>query len=158
MTIQFHCSHCKTALCIDHQYVGKQVRCPQCQTLNLVKESMQFSENNPDQNEPIGSPKDLYSESFQPAPATPSRKLQPHQGGMILTLGIVSLFCNICLIPGLLAWMLGTQDMRKMDNGIMESDGRGLTQAGMIIGMVMTCLFLLSVFGWILMAMVFAII
>jgi uncharacterized Zn finger protein (UPF0148 family) len=109
MTIQFHCSHCKSALCIDRQHVGKQVRCPQCQTLNLVKESMQFSENNPDQNEPTGSPKGLYSESFQPAPATPSRKLQPHQGGMI-------------------------------------------------IGMVMTCLFLLSVFGWILMGMVFAII
>lgn len=63
---------------------------------------------------------------------------EPHRGGMILTFAILG--WAICAIFGIVAWVMGSADIKKMDAGIMDPEGRGLTQAGRIIGMIQTIL------------------
>jgi len=65
--------------------------------------------------------------------------MRPHRGGLILTLGILSLIgCGI--FTGLPAWLMGAGDMRLMDSGQMDAEGRPLTQAGKICGLISTLL------------------
>lgn len=64
---------------------------------------------------------------------------------MILALGIMSVVCNVVAVPGILAWILGRADLKQMDAGVMDPEGRGMTQAGMIMGMVMTILVMISI-------------
>ena len=58
---------------------------------------------------------------------------------MVLVLGILGLVLPIFVL-GLLAWIFGHQDLRKMREGTMNPDGRGMTQAGYICGMIATIL------------------
>ncbi|MDA1052059.1 MAG: DUF4190 domain-containing protein [Planctomycetota bacterium] len=67
---------------------------------------------------------------------------RPHRGGMILTFGIVGVLC--CQIFSIAAWVMGHADMKEINAGSMDPEGRGLTQAGMIIGIVGTILFVLG--------------
>ena len=69
--------------------------------------------------------------------------LRPHRGVMILVFGILSLV--ICFIFGIVAWVMGNADLREMDAGQMDPEGRGLTQAGKILGIVGVCLTALGV-------------
>jgi uncharacterized CHY-type Zn-finger protein len=78
------------------------------------------------------------------------RDSDPHRGGMILVMGIGSIVVPIvfmCPIAGLvatlvgltigiLAWVMAVKDMRKMDKHEMDRSGRGLSQAGMICGII----------------------
>jgi hypothetical protein len=60
--------------------------------------------------------------------------LRPHRGVLILVLGIVGIVC--CFICGIVAWVMGNNDLKEMAAGRMDPDGRGLTQAGKICGIV----------------------
>ncbi|MHC4559309.1 MAG: hypothetical protein ACYTFW_16165 [Planctomycetota bacterium] len=60
--------------------------------------------------------------------------LRPHRGGLILALGILGIVC--CFICGIVAWVMGNNDVREMAAGRMDPSGRGLTQAGKICGMI----------------------
>jgi hypothetical protein len=93
------------------------------------------------------------------------RDLEPHRGNLILGLGIGSIVSNVvavcCIFPaivgvplGIVSLMLGLADVRKMDAGDMDPDGRGSTTAGYIcaiIGLVFGVLTLvrclLTIFG-----------
>jgi len=73
-----------------------------------------------------------------PAPLTSAghaRIVNPHRGGLILTLGILSWALG-CAVFGVMAWVMGSNDLRDMRIGSMDAQGRGLTQAGQIIGMI----------------------
>jgi hypothetical protein len=59
---------------------------------------------------------------------------RPHRGAVVLVLGILGI--AVCFICGIIAWVMGKNDLRQMDVGIMDPSGRGLTQAGKICGMV----------------------
>ena len=37
---------------------------------------------------------------------------------------------------GVVAWVMGHQDLQKMRAGVMDPEGKGITQAGYIIGML----------------------
>ena len=63
---------------------------------------------------------------------------KPHRGVLILVFGILGL--AVCLIFGILAWVWGNTDLKEMDAGRMDPSGRGLTQAGRIVGMVSVAL------------------
>jgi ABC-type phosphate transport system permease subunit len=66
--------------------------------------------------------------------------LAPHRGGTVLTLGILSLvLCQLC---GPFAWSMGARDLRLMQHGQMDPAGRSTTQAGMVCGIIGTCLLL----------------
>jgi hypothetical protein len=68
---------------------------------------------------------------------------KPHRGTLVLVLGILAIVFNICLVPGVLAWTFGNQDLKEMDAGMMDPSGRGMTQAGKIMGIVGTVLVLI---------------
>lgn len=75
-----------------------------------------------------------------PAQQAPGPGLRPHRGAMILVFGILSWV--MCFIFGIVAWVMGNSDLREMNAGRMDPSGRGLTQAGRVIGMVHICLML----------------
>jgi len=66
---------------------------------------------------------------------------EPHRGIYILVAGIASL----CLAPavplGPIAWSWANTDLRKMDAGLMDPEGRGMTQAGKVCGMISSFFF-----------------
>ncbi len=70
--------------------------------------------------------------------------LKPHRGGLILTLGILS-WVLLGPLSSFFAWFLGKSDMREMDAGRMDPDGRNLTQVGMILGMIYSILTIVGV-------------
>ena len=69
-------------------------------------------------------------------------RYEPHRGGMILAFGILGIM--VCAIFGILAWTMGAADLKAMDDGRMDPEGRGMTRAGQIIGMI-SCLIIIAV-------------
>jgi len=77
---------------------------------------------------------------------------KPHRGTMVLVLGILSMV--LCVICGIIAWVMGNADLKEMDAGTMDPAGRGLTQAGKICGMVGCILNLVAIGIWIVFVVV----
>jgi hypothetical protein len=73
---------------------------------------------------------------------TRTRFQVPHRGGMILAFGIMG-WVFTCPIFAVMAWVMGTSDLREMRSGRMDSSGMGLTQAGHMLGMIYTLLWLI---------------
>jgi predicted Zn finger-like uncharacterized protein len=98
------------------------------------------------------------------------RDCEPHRGSLVLVLGIVSVvvapmvMCCYILGPvfplvglaiGIPAWVLGRRDLAKMKQGIMDPEGEGTTQGGMICGIIGTILNALGVlFGLVMVVYV----
>jgi hypothetical protein len=72
-----------------------------------------------------------------PAFAAPvhGRYYTPHRGGLILVLGLLGFLIG-CPIFSLMAWVMGTGDLREIHSGRMDPSGEGLTRAGQILGMI----------------------
>lgn len=62
---------------------------------------------------------------------------------MILVLGIISLAGGFVFL-GPFAWIMGKGDLEKIDQGVMDPEGRGMTQAGMICGMIATAMIIVG--------------
>ncbi len=70
-------------------------------------------------------------------PSQPAAPMQPHRGVMVLVFGLVSLIpCCLPVVLGVLAIVFGSQDLKAMEQGRMDPSGKGMTQAGLIIGIV----------------------
>jgi hypothetical protein len=81
--------------------------------------------------------------------------MKPHRGTLILVLGILGLV--ICGPLGIVAWVMGSGDLRQMDAGTMDPAGRSNTQAGKICGIIATILLILgAVVGVLLLLFGFA--
>lgn len=65
-----------------------------------------------------------------------------HRGGLILALGIIGLVA--CGPVGIAAWIMGNNDLKAMEAGQMDPEGRQLTQVGKILGMVATILIIVG--------------
>ncbi len=89
-------------------------------------------------------------------PTSYSPSMQPHRGTVVLVLGILGL--AMCFILGIVAWVMGNNDLREIDNGQMDPSGRGLTQAGRICGMISVILNTVIIGAWILMMIIMMII
>jgi len=68
----------------------------------------------------------------------PGGMMKPHRGTLILVLGILGLM--VCLVCGIIAWVMGNADLKEMDAGRMDPLGRGTTQAGKILGIISVAL------------------
>lgn len=88
---------------------------------------------------------------------------EPHRGGVVLALGILSLLMGcIGWVLGIIAWTMANADLAKMDRGVMEADGRSSTQAGKICGIVSVCLhalgLLIGLFWFIVVVGIFGVV
>jgi hypothetical protein len=102
------------------------------------------------------------------------RDALPHRGGIVLTLGIISvvsvafdvlLFC--CCMPaswvtaivglgtGIPAWVMGQRDLAKMRTGEMDPSGKGSTQGGWICGLIGTILSVLILVGSVIVFIIY---
>ena len=78
--------------------------------------------------------------------------MEPHRGILILILGILSLV--LCwFFTGIPAWIMGKSDLAKIEAGQMNPEGKGLTMAGMICGII-CCVMTLISFGIIILFMI----
>jgi len=75
--------------------------------------------------------------------------LRPHRGGLILALGILGLVC--CFICGIIAWVMGNNDLREMAAGRMDPSGQGMTNAGKICGMISVIIQIVGFVFWLLL-------
>ncbi len=98
---------------------------------------------NPFASEPTFSA-DAASPYVSPrATVNPMLGFRPHRGGLILTLSLLGFAC--CQFFSVAAWIMGHADMKEINAGRMDPAGRGLTQAGMIIGIIGTLLMIATV-------------
>jgi len=61
---------------------------------------------------------------------------------MVLVFGVIGLI--VCPPFGIAAWIMGRNDLREMNAGRMDPDGRDQTNAGRILGIVATVLLLIQ--------------
>jgi hypothetical protein len=69
--------------------------------------------------------------------------MKPHRGTLILVLGILGLV--VCGPLAIVAWVMGSGDLKQIDAGTMDPAGRGTTQAGKICGIIGTILLIVSI-------------
>jgi hypothetical protein len=72
--------------------------------------------------------------------------LKPHRGGMLLAFGILGILC--CIVFAVLAWVMGSSDLKAITEGRMDPAGEGLTKAGKILGIIGCTLNLLYMLFW----------
>jgi hypothetical protein len=58
----------------------------------------------------------------------------PDRSSLVLVLGILSMI--VCAPIGIAAFIMGRSDLREIDAGQRDPKGRGMTQAGMICGII----------------------
>ena len=71
---------------------------------------------------------------------------RPHRGTLVLVLGILGIVC--CMPCGIVAWVLGNQDLKDMAAGTMDPTGLGMTKAGKILGIISVVLFVIGIVVW----------
>ena len=69
--------------------------------------------------------------------------MKPHRGSNVLVFGILSIV--ICPPLGIAAWLMGNNDLREMNAGLMDPSGRGATSAGRICGIIGSLLMILAI-------------
>ncbi len=74
---------------------------------------------------------------------TNGTSLRPHRGNIVLILGILGILCT-CLPLGIVAWVLGHQELKDIDAGQVDPSGRGAVQAGRILGIVSVVIWVLA--------------
>jgi heme/copper-type cytochrome/quinol oxidase subunit 4 len=77
--------------------------------------------------------------------------VRPHRGTMILVLGILGIV--LCIICGIIAWVMGNADLREMEAGTMDRSGEGLTKAGKICGMISVILYVVGFALWLVLVL-----
>jgi hypothetical protein len=85
---------------------------------------------------PFGSTEPQWNSSAR------STHVTPHRGAIIFVLGIMG-WVITCPILAIMAWVMGSGDLREMRSGRMDPSGMGLTQAGQILGMIYSMLWIL---------------
>ncbi|GIX06530.1 MAG: hypothetical protein KatS3mg115_0933 [Candidatus Poribacteria bacterium] len=71
------------------------------------------------------------------------------RGALILVLGILGIVS--CGFLGIPAWIMGHRDLQKMERGEMDPSDRGLTRAGMILGIIATLVLVIGAIAGFLM-------
>ena len=169
MSIEFQCKQCQSTLRVPSEHAGKQAKCPKCEFINMIPMSTIApavdSANAGGPGNTFTQPPTNFSQpSHQPEDGNPYQSTtaggvpqytEAHRGGLILVLGIISVVvCNCCFVPGILAWVFGAVDLKKMKAGRMDPSGESLTQAGMILGIIGTVIYILgSLFYFVMSAL-----
>ena len=160
MSIVIVCPGCQARLNVEEKHAGKAAKCPRCQGVIQVPavedgavrsspppvvavlppqppaaRNFPDLEDDDDRREPPRQrrrPRD--DEDDDDDDNQVRRRLEPHRGGLILALGIISLL--VCGPVGIAAWVMGSADLQAMRRGTMDPTGQGPTQAGYICGII----------------------
>jgi phage FluMu protein Com len=166
MPIEMRCTGCGQTLRVADEHAGKKARCPSCGTIAEVPSPGSPVETAPPPAPPSSPSSSPFAPDYQPTAAanpfadkpdvapnpyatpggfnvTPRSHSKAHRGGTVLALGIAGLVC--CQPLGIAAWVMGNSDLKEIRRGVMDPSGQGLTQAGMIIGIIATVWFALAV-------------
>ncbi len=174
------CPSCQKQLKVPDELIGRNVKCPGCKetfTAQVLSQSAPAAPPPMPQEEiaekprkrPAPPPEEEEEDEAPPravrrrddddddeGDARPSRRrrrggarMEPHRGVLILLLGIGSLVVFGPLGP--FAWILGNKDLKEMDAGRMDPEGRSQTQIGKICGMIASILMVVSFVGFCLM-------
>jgi hypothetical protein len=95
-----------------------------------------------EKTEPAAEPTLTQPQTQQP--------LAPHRGTLILILGILSIVC--CFICGIVAWVIGNNDLKQMAAGTMDPSGEGMTKAGKICGIIGIAIQIVGFVIWLIIA------
>jgi len=174
------CPQCQRQLRVPDELLGQSVKCPSCGVTFAATVAAaqapppppQWAEPAPQQQVsddprgPAASPppdpgqhrpqqeweREAYDER-RPAFRADSA---PHNGTLILVLGILSL--AVCGLLGPVAWVMGNNDLAAMREGRMDRTGEGSTQAGRICGMIASIMLIIScVLGVLWMGLMFTV-
>jgi len=89
-----------------------------------------------------------YGGSVPPPPPPPLPPQSKSNATTALVLGILSVVC--CQILGPVAWYLGNKELQAIKAGSAPITGEGSAKAGMILGIIATIIFALSIL-WMLL-------
>jgi hypothetical protein len=164
------CPQCQKQLRLPEGYVGKRVKCPACPTTftatpsELEEPALPLREEWLDGVRQAAAPVEEEARDEEPPrrrkrrPSrrrrrydyeddddedSPYRKVWPHRGGLVMTLGICSLV--LALVPcftvfglklGIISLILAIVDLRSMSRGEMDREGRGMTQGGLVCSII----------------------
>jgi uncharacterized membrane protein len=76
--------------------------------------------------------------------------MKPHRGTLVLVLGILGLI--VCQPVGIAAWVMANADLKQIAAGTMDPEGKSLTQAAKILGIVATVLLVIGLVIGVLVA------
>lgn len=78
--------------------------------------------------------------------------LKAHRGLVVLWIGILGILVFFFPVFSVMAWVMGSSDLREMRQGRMDPRGVGLTRAGQLLGMIQLLAFIVllvvALFGW----------
>ncbi|MCS6830760.1 MAG: DUF4190 domain-containing protein [bacterium] len=83
----------------------------------------------------------------QPPPTPRSAGTPSGEATAALVFGILGLIC--CPVFGIASLILGKQEMNRIEQGLSAVEGRGLAQAGYILGIVSLVIWILGSLFWI---------
>ena len=83
-------------------------------------------------------------------------RVAPHRAGIILALSLLGWF--FCPVFSVAAWLMGRDDMRKMDRGKMDESGRTVTQVGTVVAIVNCVVIALGIAATLLFLMLGAVV
>lgn len=75
------------------------------------------------------------------SPSATGQYVVPHRGGLILVLAVLGIVMT-CPIFSLMAWVMGSGDLREMQNGRMDRSGESITRLGYFLGMILSLLWI----------------
>src|SRR5438128_1906635 len=137
MSIITSCPECKKQVRVPESLLGKSVRCPVCKGV-FTAESI----GSPEESQPSEKPESETASTYAPEPEAPAprrnrpgpvardddddddyeprprrrrrirRDFVPHNGTVILVLGILSLV--VCGLLGPVAWVMGNRDLKEI--------------------------------------------
>lgn len=90
-----------------------------------------------------GNPFAAPMQHAQRTPYRPSAHYRPHNGVGILVLGILSLVC--CGLLGPVAWIMGNSELAAYRRGEIDPSAHGMIMAGYILGIISSCLIILTI-------------
>ena len=168
MPIQLTCPACQRQLRVPDNLVGQMVKCPGCkEAFKAVVEEAPPAVPEPPPSRRPPEDDDRYREEAPPERRVSRRddddldedddrgerrgrrrsrrNLAPHRGTIILVLGILS-WVGGTFICGIIAWIMGNNDLKEIRAGRMDPEGESQTNIGRMLGMVNVIFAAISLF------------
>lgn len=173
MAVEFKCQGCSQLLRVGDEHAGQKARCPHCEIVvdvpplaplaKPVEVVMPLDALDGDKSTDGGNPyvAPQVNESNVGPPHSDGTYKRPHRGAMILTFGILGIagvplgiFCIVFFLSGIFgvcAFVMGKNDLQAIRHGQMDPSGHSLTQVGMVLGIISTCLMSLAIIAFVLL-------